>query len=545
MTFTTSARGWLDRGRAALGCLIVLAGTSPTALFGQSPPPVPLANPDVAAAPEPFDAVGDTDSLEARVRQLETMLDASLRSRSERESELEARVRQLEAQLVGAGASSTPANPPGVVTQPTPAGRSAGSPPPDAQMPPPPMNVGPMNVKFGPGFQLADEDEEFVLQFHNLTQVDGRFYEQGDMDRAQDTFGIPREWFIFNGRLTKPFEYYVAINQGFDNISLLDAFLNIHYDDRLQLKAGRYKTPFTYEFYALPVQGLITPERSQFFNNYGLNRDVGLMAWGQLFDKRLDYAVGIFNGARNGFLDIDGDSKDVVAYVNFTPFLKSDIEALQHFQFGGSLDAGNQDEPQFPNVLRLNVPTQANAIIGQVFLAYEPDVYESGTRALWSMHAAWYYRQLSLIAEWQSGYENLAFADTRYNRARVPVSSFYVQAGYFLTGEHVTARNVVKPLRPFDVRKGKHGPGAFELATRYNLLDIGDEVFTAGFADPDLWTDRVQTIDLGVNWYLNRYVKIYMGWQRGIYGSPVLFATNPNRFENDTDLWWFRFQVYF
>ncbi|MGH2031970.1 hypothetical protein, partial [Acinetobacter baumannii] len=79
------------------------------------------------------------------------------------------------------------------------------------------------------------------------------------------------------------------------------------------------KTPFTYEFYDLPINGLPNPERSLFFNNFGLNRDLGVMAWGQLFDKRLDYAVGVFNGSRNGFIDTN-DSKNVAAYVNFQPF---------------------------------------------------------------------------------------------------------------------------------------------------------------------------------------------------------------------------------
>ena len=66
------------------------------------------------------------------------------------------------------------------------------------------------------------------------------------------------------------------------------------------MRAGRFKTPFTYEFFVEPVQGLLSPERSVFFNNFGQNRDLGVMAFGRLFDKKLDYAVGIFNGTRNG-----------------------------------------------------------------------------------------------------------------------------------------------------------------------------------------------------------------------------------------------------
>ena len=154
---------------------------------------------------------------------------------------------------------------------------------------------------FGPGFQLQTSDDEFQLQFHDLTQVDGRFYTQGQQVPVTSTFLIPRQWFIFSGRLTKPFEYYLSIAEGIDSLNILDVFLNVNFDPRLQFKIGRYKTPFTYEFYNLPINGFITPERSLFFNNFGLNRDIGLMAWGKMFDNRFDYAAGIFNGTRNGY----------------------------------------------------------------------------------------------------------------------------------------------------------------------------------------------------------------------------------------------------
>ena len=66
--------------------------------------------------------------------------------------------------------------------------------------------------------------------------------------------------------------------------------------------SGRFKTPFTYEFFVEPVQGLILPERSIFFNNFGQNRDLGIMAFGRLFNNTFDYATGIFNGNRNGYI---------------------------------------------------------------------------------------------------------------------------------------------------------------------------------------------------------------------------------------------------
>ena len=37
---------------------------------------------------------------------------------------------------------------------------------------PPTLENAKANAKFGPGFELRSEDEEFIFQFHNLTQID-------------------------------------------------------------------------------------------------------------------------------------------------------------------------------------------------------------------------------------------------------------------------------------------------------------------------------------------------------------------------------------
>ena len=46
---------------------------------------------------------------------------------------------------------------------------------------------------------------------------------------------------------------------------------------------------------------------------------------------------------------------------------------------------------------------------------------------------AYYYQHLSLIAEWESGYDSYGIANQKYH-TRVPVQSFYVMGGYFLDG---------------------------------------------------------------------------------------------------------------
>ena len=423
-----------------------------------------------------------------------------------------------------------------------------GSPPNPApsdrfNMPPTTIN-SPLTGRFGPGFELKTADDEFVIQFHNLTQIDGRFHEQGGQNPVHDTFAIPRQWWMLSGRITKPYEYFLSFQQGFDVLNLLDVFLNVHYDDRLQFKFGRFKTPFTYEFYTEPIQGLISPERSLFFNNFALNRSVGFMGWGRLFNTTvpLDYAVGLFNNARNSYVDTS-DQKNILAYVNWRPFALLEDSPLENFVFGGSVQAGTQTNNPLPATLRTVVATSGNSVNGVPFLTFNNNVRESGPRAFWDLHAAWYYRHLSLIAEWQSGYQDYALATSLAAHDRVGIQSYYVQAGYFITGETVAGRNVVKPLRNFDIRKGRFGPGAIELQTRYNPLDLSRNIFSAGLVDPNLWTNNLYTVDTGFNWYLTQYSKVSFTWNHAVFGNPVLY--NATASQKTSDLFLIRFQLYF
>jgi phosphate-selective porin OprO/OprP len=140
------------------------------------------------------------------------------------------------------------------------------------------------------------------------------------------------------------------------------------------------------------------------------------------------------------------------------------------------------------------------------------------------------------------GFEDYALAN-QSTRTRLPVESFYVQAAYLLTGERVASRGMVKPLRPFDLRRGKLGPGAWEVAFRYNWLDLGNQVFTAGLADPNLWTNRLYTTDLGVSWYWNQYIRVLFDWQHAEFGSPVVYR--PGALQKTSDLFLIRFQIWF
>ena len=68
-----------------------------------------------------------------------------------------------------------------------------------------------------------------------------------------------------------------------------------------------------------------------------------------------------------------------------------------------------------------------------------------------------------------------------------------------------------------------------EVYARYSTLDIGSNIFTAGFADPNLWTNHAATTDIGLNWYLNFYTRIYLDWQHAMFGNQVSIAPSISR----------------
>jgi phosphate-selective porin OprO/OprP len=265
-----------------------------------------------------------------------------------------------------------------------------------------------------------------------------------------------------------------------------------------------------------------------------------------LFQDRLQYAVGGFDGHLVGVAD-NNATRDAVSYINFKPFANSErVPMLRNLNLGVSGYLGQQVRSQRPLPLRTSLQSSENDEAAQqatsVFLVYNEDAYLLGGHSALAAHVAWYVGGLSLEAEWQGGRDHYAKAGPSHP-VSVPVSGSHVTASYFVTGERVVDRSRVAPLRPFDPIHNAWGPGAFEPFARYSELTLGDAVFKAGLADPDIWTRSIGLTDIGLNWYPTSYIKIYFDWQHSMYGSPVLL--NRDMRSSVNDLFWIRGQLYY
>ena len=86
--------------------------------------------------------------------------------------------------------------------------------------------------------------------------------------------------------------------------------------------------------------------------------------------------------------------------------------------------------------------------------------------------------------------------------------AWQLSTSYVLTGEPAAQRIV--PRRALDPKSG--GWGAVEVTARYHTLEL-DEDFLTRWSTPANGVEWARAWDAGVNWYLNRGVKLTAEYQ--------------------------------
>ncbi|MGE3805195.1 MAG: porin, partial [Gemmataceae bacterium] len=407
----------------------------------------------LAAAAAPAQSTGVDDlrrEFDQRLQQLRDEQERQLRQADERYRRLEEKYQRLEQRIEGRTPEIIP------VQNVEPAAPEAGGEPFERNFQPVEEDDNdfhvPLYASFDEGMRLSSFDDEYQLRIHLLGQTDFKSFVPGDQEPARSGLYIPRFRVYFEGTLTDPVEYELSIQRSVEGtFDVLDADINFHYWDQFQVKFGRFLVPYSYDWYNHLEQWFITPERGLFPLNFGLSREAGLMFWGWLFEHRLEYATGGFDGQLFGLADTN-TTRDWVGYVNALPFRRSEeYPLLRFFNFGGSIALGQQTYAAAPLPLRTAVQSSENDEAAQgaspVFLIWNEDVVAQGGRFQGAIHFAWYVNHLSLEGEWQIGaFEYLRGFGFLYPHVTVPVTGFHLAAGYFITGETVEKRTVVQPL---------------------------------------------------------------------------------------------------
>lgn len=438
---------------------LLVAGSIPTAMLvpttiGAAAPPTPVSSP----APTSDPIIDRLEQLEARVRQLEA-----------RNAELEEKARAGEARLEAAEKRSDKA------------------------------------VRFGWGPSFSDPSGDFTFKPRGVIDADvAAFVERrGGYDYNNGT-ALRRARIGFEGTAFKSFNYRIEADFAGNAVNLTDAYLQYVGIPKLAITLGQHKAPFGLEsnnsdnYNTFLERGMFTNA----FGNAGAERRIGAsVAYGT---DTLNAAIGLFG-------DNESISRSTTSPITDTP----------DESWGGNGRVAWEPLFQPGRILHLGASgyyrtsVKSGDVADAVRLADRPNVrIDNGNIAdsgviteveslrYGGLEAAGIFGPVSLVGEYgrlwltRPGFDNEAF------------DGFYVYGSWFLTGETRPFKNGnfdrVKPSTSL----GKDGLGAFELALRYDWLDLSNTpVLGRG-------GNKSESLTLGLNWYFNPYAKLMINWVR-------------------------------
>ena len=158
-------------------------------------------------------------------------------------------------------------------------------------------------------------------------------------------------------------------------------------------------------------------------------------------------------------------------------------------------------------------------------LGTSPVVVANGRHWRLAPQAYYYWGPLGLLGEY-------VLSNQRVSRTVVaPLTTqnlehkaWQITGSWVLTGEDASYTGVT-PFHPFDPSTG--GWGAWQLVGRYGSLDIDDKAFP-NFANPATSATKATAWSAGLNWYLNRNVRVSASFSRTTFaGAGAASATAP------------------
>ena len=481
-------------------------------------------SPTLAALVAPLLAVVSAPWITAADGDVSPAVDAHLKA-------LDQEVKDLKAQIAAGAANkgTAPASTPGATQSPEGVSQTMAQ-----------VRANPND-----GFLIESADGSSKFRIGGYVDFDGRFFADDERDQqawgtgAANTFLIRHARpelsatvdNIFDFRLLAEFAPTQNANtNGYAQGPVLyDAFVVARIDPAFAITVGQFKSPVgleylqyspNNEFVELGLASQLVP-----------GRDEGAQLSGKLFSGLLFYQVGIFNGGIDGNANVYSDTnsgKDGEGRIIVSPFHNAGIGWLEDFNIGisgtygkelGSSAAATDALPSFKTTSQLT------------FFTYNAAAFADGEHVRYSPQLYWAAGPFSTLDEYVVSKQRVAptaVGVASQVDSYVRNSAYQIEFGYVLTGENASY-NGVHPAS--DVTKG--GWGAWELVARFNHLTVGSEAFTAhngvSDANPTTSAREAAAAAVGLNWYLNRNVKLeadyehteFKGGGGGTVAAPV------------------------
>jgi phosphate-selective porin OprO/OprP len=264
-----------------------------------------------------------------------------------------------------------------------------------------------------------------------------------------------------------------------DDFSWNDWRLDIPAIGGSTLSIGKQKEPISMER-LITLVNMPMQERTAAADALLPARNTGVIWSGNAFKRDVSWAVSAFRPGLDpdsGF-GFSESPRNYIARVTTVPYESEDTGKLVHFGLGirytdAAAALRYSSEPEF---------NQAPVFI-------DTDTFAADDAMTYNLEASWRSGPLWLMGEY-------LFQDIDAPALGNPgLSSFYIQAGYTLSGEKREYNRRSGVFRPLQVARSvnEFGRGTWELAARFSSADFNDGEIEGGELD---------IYSLGVNWWL-------------------------------------------
>src|ERR1700687_4043564 len=289
----------------------------------------------------------------------------------------------------------------------------------------------------GGPFTIRSGDGNFVLRIGADFQIDNRTFTGVSSVPLTDQILIRRARPTISGTVYKYVDFYVRPDFGQGQVVLYEAYTQLNYFSRFNLRVGKFKPP-------VGLERLQSDDDTNFIER-GLptllvpSRDIGYQLSGDIIKNRVNYAVGVFNGVPDNSLSDASvsDHRDYAARIFLTPFQPETKSPLSGLGIGIGASSGNDDSIALPSYKTFGQNT---------FFTFASGVTSAGHRTRLAPQAYYYFGPFGLLAEYTLTEEGFQKGTVRRD---IAFRAWQVQATYLLTGDR-KGFGTLTPRRAFD-----------------------------------------------------------------------------------------------
>ena len=356
---------------------------------------------------------------------------------------------------------------------------------------------------------FADVGDKFTFKPRGTFELDYAGYNAraGGYDYNNGT-SIRRGRFGFDGTAFKVFKWRFEAEFVGQSANILDAYVQYLPRRDWVITVGQHKAPAGLEanssdnYNEFLERGMANTA----FGAVGAERRIGISA--TYISDKLNAQIGVFGSPESVTRSTSADPDEgygVNARIAWDPIL--DTGRLLHLGVSGWKATNfattvSTTVPPVTTVHGVRLSDRPNSRVDGGLIADSGTISDVDDATFFGAEAAAVYGPFSVQGEYshlhlnRDGFDNVNF------------DGFYVFGSVFLTGESRTFRNGLierlKPTHDF----GTGGPGAWELALRYDEINLGNTpVGSRAKNDAHTWT-------AAVNWYLNGNTKVMFNFIR-------------------------------